>query len=840
MFKDLFIVGVIASIIALTIAECPNACSSHGKCGAFDMCTCYRNWMANDCSERICQFGNAHVDTPKGDLDASSGALSGPSTTVIVNNDIFPYGTTEQYPNMATSDGTVLPNTAHYYQECSNKGICDRVTGTCTCIQGYEGSGCQRASCPSSSGGVCSGHGTCQTIKTLASWDFGNIYDLWDEHSTMGCKCDGGYSGADCSERVCKYGVDPLYVESTGTVRYTNVTYQIYTKAASTITGNYSIIFTDRTGESWQTLPIPITATCDTVTNILEGLPNNVLPAGKTLCYQSASYAADNVPLYDSNIFVGGVAATTLGTVSVPIPRFTLAFPSAPGYLPQIAITKYLDGSRPTLYSAESASTLNWHIFANGFIGEDTDYVPDLCEGVLVTLTAYSATSAPFTTKLGGMSTQEIKLLKTCLGDSDGDSTNNVEVYNWDYGYGLAVSTLTSGISQYCPYAGVSTAGYLNTIGGATGTFAGCSGFTTGGTIVANGFGPAIQIQYPTTTNGYAYNNYQNPHLIKLVDNTFANPAVTSYMPPTNFENDPSTNPYPKTKLCQSTTSVSYASLGGYALGWCANKNPAGFYAVLYFDGVNFNLFNQAGAGTDYDSTTQFQVYTTEGFLRRVSPIVDTFSFSGYDTDYQRLDKYHSNIMEFENTTSLTGVYYGQVDCETNPIGTNGAVDCLNKGDLVMFLNVDLVNTNNIGIQVNPKYPNIYRVQKISRAPKDPASGNQNSEKIRHQVVLDYGVNAGYGRTYGPILAGTQTTGLEANNNDAFQADVPNLGISGSMANRILGTVTASVYKFHPPAGYNYVGQCSNRGTCDQSTGLCQCYPGYTGDNCNTQNALAM
>lgn len=32
--------------------ECPNACSAHGKCGAYDMCICYRNWMANDCSER--------------------------------------------------------------------------------------------------------------------------------------------------------------------------------------------------------------------------------------------------------------------------------------------------------------------------------------------------------------------------------------------------------------------------------------------------------------------------------------------------------------------------------------------------------------------------------------------------------------------------------------------------------------------------------------------------------------------------------------------------------------------------------------------------------------------
>jgi len=785
--------------------------------------------MANDCSERICQFGNAHVDTPKGDLDASGGALTGPSVSVITNSDMYPYGTTEEYPNMATSDGTVLPNTAHYYSECSNKGICDRASGTCTCIEGYEGSACQRASCPTSSAGVCSGHGTCQTIKTLASWDYNNIYDLWDEHSTMGCYCDGGYTGPDCSERICKYGVDPLYKESTGSVRFTNVTYQIYTKSASQLYGNYSITFTDHTGEIWHSLPIPITATCDTVTNILEMLPNNVLPAGQTLCYQSNAYTANNVPIYDSKIYVGGVAHGTVSTAAVPIPRFTLAFPAAPGYLPQISINKYLDGTRATLFSAETVSTLNWHIFANGFIGEDTDFVPDLCAGVFVTLVPNDGTHAPFTTTLGGLTTQTTKLLKACLGDSDGDITNNVEVYNWDYGYGLAVSQIGTTYNN-CPYIATPTAGYFNpnTNSGAsastsTTTYSGCT------TVAQNGaYGPAVQIQYPTTTNGYAYNNYQNPHLIKLVDATFSYPNPKAQNAPNqDFIMDPSTDPYPKSVLCQSTQSVSYENQGGRQVGWCNNKYPAGFYAVLYFDGVKFNLFNSAGAGTDYDSTTYFQVYTTQGFLRRVSPIVDAFSFSGYDSDMQRIDKYHSNIMEFENSTSLTGTYYGNVDCETNPIGQNGAVDCLNKGDYVMFMNVDNVNVNNVGLNVNPNYPNIYRVKKISRAPKNPASGNQNSEKIRHQIVLDYGMNAGYGHTYSLT---TNPSGFKA-------ATGKNLGTT---TGTLMGTVTASIYKFHPPAGFNYVGQCANRGTCDQSTGLCQCYPGYTNDNCDTQNALAM
>ena len=39
---------------------------------------------------------------------------------------------------------------------------------------------------------------------------------------------------------------------------------------------------------------------------------------------------------------------------------------------------------------------------------------------------------------------------------------------------------------------------------------------------------------------------------------------------------------------------------------------------------------------------------------------------------------------------------------------------------------------------------------------------------------------------------------------------------------------------------YQYVGQCSNRGHCDGETGLCKCYAGFAGDNCDSFNAMSM
>lgn len=117
---------------------------------------------------------------------------------------------------------------AHFYAECSGKGICDRGFGVCKCFDGYEGGACQRTKCPND----CSGHGICTKVADLASGGFFRFsdsvnrintyegvtrpftYNLWDGEKNTKCVCDAGYTGSDCSMRSCPRGDDPLTVAS--------------------------------------------------------------------------------------------------------------------------------------------------------------------------------------------------------------------------------------------------------------------------------------------------------------------------------------------------------------------------------------------------------------------------------------------------------------------------------------------------------------------------------------------------------------------------------------------------------------------------------------------------
>merc|ERR1712100_542564 len=282
-----------------------------------------------------------HVDSPKGDLDGSTGTLSGPNYPLILGSTVYPFGTTEQYPDAASQEG-------HFYMECSNKGMCNRDDGTCECFPGYEGTACVRASCPND----CSGHGTCETIKELAEMkgfdttagdvasttpvgtvmDFDTAieesyaYDLWDQDKTMGCKCD------------------PV---SFGTV-------------ASHIGGTFNMVFYDVFGEKYVTKPLDGRKmtdasnngglTAEKVKEALEALPNGVISKGQTDVPRVGSPAvtvsmqsAAGELTKTGSIGAGSSDSTNsqgvgIGTFHDYGPEFTITFSTNPGILKTIEL----------------------------------------------------------------------------------------------------------------------------------------------------------------------------------------------------------------------------------------------------------------------------------------------------------------------------------------------------------------------------------------------------------------------------------------------------------------------------------------------------------------------
>ncbi|CAM9380098.1 unnamed protein product, partial [Ascophyllum nodosum] len=197
-----------------------NWCNGHGTCNtATTTCTCDEGWGADtditlyraaDCSARVCPSGKSWGDVPSG------------------------------------------PMTAHQEQECSNRGLCDRETGQCSCFDGFSGAACERSQCPND----CSDHGRCVNMKALATTPdalpLSNVTTYtgeeqstyfflhiritasreddtvtWDEDMIYGCVCDSSWEvglgagqtqepewfGPDCSLRHCPSGDDPTTTE---------------------------------------------------------------------------------------------------------------------------------------------------------------------------------------------------------------------------------------------------------------------------------------------------------------------------------------------------------------------------------------------------------------------------------------------------------------------------------------------------------------------------------------------------------------------------------------------------------------------------------------------------
>merc|ERR1711918_277230 len=94
------------------------------------------------------------------------------------------------------------------------KGMCDRKTGECKCFDGYDGKACERTVCPSN----CNGRGRCIKQEQLAYEASKTYSEPWDALKHVGCVCDLGARGPDCSLEECPLALTSSSARATTSV----------------------------------------------------------------------------------------------------------------------------------------------------------------------------------------------------------------------------------------------------------------------------------------------------------------------------------------------------------------------------------------------------------------------------------------------------------------------------------------------------------------------------------------------------------------------------------------------------------------------------------------------
>merc|ERR1711907_362319 len=213
------------------------------------------------------------------------------------------------------------------------------------------------------------------------------------------------------------------------------------------------------------------------------------------------------------------------------------------------------------------------------------------------------------------------------------------------------------------------------------------------------------------------------------------------------------------------------------------------------------------------DLTSQYAVFTTDATAERV--YLDVNEDSAYNQTEIAAVAY---FKQFSNTLYMSF----DTSCET---GLSTVEPCLQKGDMIFITDANwdkkdaeitrVSATSYFGVGDSAKFmegfadtTDLYTITKIWKAEETSTTGTL-ADKFR--ITVDKSINweGGVGDPDGDA---TQNTGY------------------------------VQILKFTPATtgSYTYVSQCSNRGLCNSDDALCECFKGYTNDNCDTQSSLAV
>merc|ERR1711871_1090876 len=220
------------ALAASVSASCPNACSGHGTCGSNDQCSCFRNWVANDCSERVCPYGISHTTTPQGDLNMDGDRYDNTGKAIVYKTG----------PNAGTHIQAFISHLGNTLTFSNNQDVSSNelVVGDAIQIRGWDatntrfikhtfvitavnadGSFTLDKDCTVTGGLHGSVFKVMETIAapsgTWESWPGETVQTTQDEghfymecsnqgicdRGTGECECFDGYSGIDCGSTSC-------------------------------------------------------------------------------------------------------------------------------------------------------------------------------------------------------------------------------------------------------------------------------------------------------------------------------------------------------------------------------------------------------------------------------------------------------------------------------------------------------------------------------------------------------------------------------------------------------------------------------------------------------------
>ena len=228
------------------------------------------------------------------------------------------------------------------------------------------------------------------------------------------------------------------------------------------------------------------------------------------------------------------------------------------------------------------------------------------------------------------------------------------------------------------------------------------------------------------------------------------------------------------------------------------------------------------------DLVSEYAIFTTDGVAERVYHDANT------DSSYNITEDAVTAYFEQFGNTLYTSF---DASCET---GLEMVEPCLQKGDLIFITDANWGKTesNTAGNSETKRFfggegyeqytggyadtTDLYTITKIWKSeetlqtsrlatPGDLSSWISTTKEDKFRITVDKSIN---------------WDGSELSDPDG---------------NGIADTGYVQIVKFTPAStgSYTYVSQCSNRGLCNGDDALCECFKGYTNDNCDTQSSLA-